>query len=491
MSIIQKSFSTAIIIAEILLGAFIIKAQDFTAKIKITSAANVRVEGKLINKKLNQSNKHWSFLQSIAGAENLDNRISDFSLIANQDENVFIKQLIAGEYLADAEADFFQYRINLNSLPNANSKAHVSWLDAEQGILMTGDLFPQFGAGNQVVSAKIQFELPTDWKIISSEKKLGENAFYVENIEKAVFAVGANWREQKFSNINLAISGEWQFSDAEAVKMAGDILEEYRKLFGEIPIRKAQIFLARFPKETKFGRWAAETRGANLTILSSDMPFKTLSLQRLHEQMRHELFHFWIPNNLALTGNYDWFYEGFTVYQALRIGVATNQIRFEDFLSTLAEAYNLDNLQTRKVSLIESSKNRWKGANPQVYARGMLAAFLCDLAILKHSKNSRSINNLLQEIYRKHRVSNESANGNTAILSVLKNYIALDSIVENYVKGTGKISWETDLESFGIEAKEENSFVKLVVKTKLNGRQKDLLNGLGYNNWRKGFVKSK
>jgi predicted metalloprotease with PDZ domain len=154
----------------------------------------------------------------------------------------------------------------------------------------------------------------------------------------------------------LAVSGEWQFSDAEAIKIADEIFKEYRELLGDAPVEKTQIFLMRFPKEIKFGRWAAETRGANLIVFSGDMPFKTQSLQRLHEQLRHELFHLWMPNNLALTGNYDWFYEGFTVYQALRTGISMNQIRFEDFLDTLAQAYNLDNLPGERKSLVESSR---------------------------------------------------------------------------------------------------------------------------------------
>jgi predicted metalloprotease with PDZ domain len=355
---------------------------------------------------------------------------------------------------------------------------------------MLGDLLPQFTEYKQSISAKLKFEVPPEWKIISSEKISSEkissdNIFLVKNIEKAIFAVGKKWRGQETLNSNLTISGEWQFTDAEAAKMAGEIFDEYRKLFGEIPAEKVQIFLHRFPKETKFGRWEAETRGANLTILSSDVPFKTLSLQRLHEQLRHELFHLWIPNNLALTGNYDWFYEGFTVYQALRTGIATNQIRFEDVLDTLTQAYNLDNFQSQKVSLIESSKNRWSGASGQVYARGMLVAFLCDLAILKQSRGKRSINDIFREIYQKHRVPNESADGNAAILKILNNYSELNLIIESYVKGSENINWKTDLESVGIETKEENSFIKLNVKTKLSGKQKDLLDKLGYNNWRK------
>ena len=42
-----------------------------------------------------------------------------------------------------------------------------------------------------------------------------------------------------------------------------------------------------------------------------------------------------IPNDVNLSGNYDWFYEGFALYQSLKLAVGLNRIRFEDFLDTL------------------------------------------------------------------------------------------------------------------------------------------------------------
>jgi len=485
MSIIEKRFSVWIVLAEILLLAFFSAAQEIDAAIKISPPDSVSVEGRFFWGSSNRSKVNWTFLNRIAGAENLAARISDFNLSDKQGRAVSFKKLAEGEYLANEQATIFSYRVNAKPLPNAAATAHVSWLADEQGILMFGDLLPQFAANNQIVAARIKFELPSDWKIISGEKKSGENAFYVKDIEKAIFLVGKNWRELETANLNLAISGNWQFSDAEALRTAGEIYEEYRKLFGESPVDKAQIFLIRLPKDVKFGRWAAETRGANTTIVSADMPFKSQSAQLLHEQMRHELFHLWMPNRLALTGNYDWFYEGFTVYQALRTGVAMNRIRFEDFLDTLAQAHNFDGLQSRKVSLIESSKNRWSGESNQVYARGMLAAFLSDVALLRESRGKRSIAVIFRDVYQKHRTPNEPTDGNAAILKILKNYSELNPIIEKYIAGADEINWKTDLETIGIEAKEENSFLRLAVKAKLNGRQKDLLDKLGYNNWRK------
>ena len=495
MSIIEKKFSTAIVFAAILLLTFAGRAQEIEAEIKILSSASASVTGRFIKENSNQSNKNWSFTNTVAGIENLGARISEFNLSDRRNRPISFKKLTNGEYLADEEANFFSYRVDLTPLPQHSAMAHASWLADGKGLLMLGDLLPQFAADNQPIAARIKFNLSDDWKIISAEKDLGDHTFEIANVEKAIFLVGKNWREREIqigqTNLSLTISGEWQVSDAEATEMTGEIAEEYRKLFGEIPFEKAQIFLMRFPKETKFGRWSAEARGANVTIFSGDMPFKTQSAQLLHEQLRHEIFHLWLPNNLTLTGNYDWFYEGFAIYQALRTGVSLNRIRFEDYLDTLAQAYHLENSSNQKKSLLESSKNRWSGVNNQIYARGMLAAFLCDVALLRESRGKRSISTIFREVYLKHRAPGESEDGNAAILKILKNYSELNLIIEKYVVGTEKINWETDLKSLGIVTREEHLVTKLDVRAKLNGKQKDLLNELGYNNWRKTLDKRK
>lgn len=461
--------------------------QNLEANIKIESIEPpiLRVEGKF---SVERTSKNWTFLNSVAGAENLGEKISDFVLIDKNGKTVAVKKLQSGEYLAENTAVGFSYKIDLRRKEKLSSMAHISWLSSEEGLLMLEDLLPQFGRETKAI---IGFDLPKGWRVGASELNVGRNPFSVDDIEKTVFYIGKNWREKSFGVLNLLISGDWQFSDTEAANAAFQIFQEYEKLFGAMPNRSQQIFLLKFPKGTQAGNWEAETRGANIVILSSDMPFQTQGIQRLHEQFRHEIFHFWMPNNLALSGRYDWFYEGFALYQSLKTGVAVNSLRFEDFLDTLSRAYNLDSFQTQRISLIEASKNRWSGGNSQIYARGMLTAFLCDIAILKDSKGKRDLTEVLREVYQKHQKPNKEVDGNTAILQILKVRRELKVIVEKYIESAENIEWQTDLEAVGIEAKEENSFTKLVVKAKLSGRQKDLLNELGYNNWRKLVQKSK
>lgn len=466
-------------------------AQTLEANIKITDSS-VFIEGNFIDVNNLKNVTNFSFLKSYTNIENLGARISDVNLFDKDGKKINYKKLIDGEFLAESDFQAWNYKVNLSVPKNIAATAHISWVSDEQGILMLGDLLPEFG---EKTSAKIAFEVPKDWKISTVENRLSENVFEVSDVEKTIFYIGKNWREKETAigdvKLNLIISGDWQVSDDEAFQTASNIFVFYEKLFGTKSFEKAQIFLGKFPREVKTGRWEAETRGANVTIFSSEMPFKTQSLQRLHEQLRHEIFHFWLPNGVNLSGNYDWFYEGFALYQSLKTALAMNRIRFDDFLDTLSRAYSIDTLQSQRTSLIEASKNRWNGANTQVYARGMLVAFLIDIALLRKSKGKNSLSEILREIYRKHNFSALRQDGNAAILNIFQSHAELQPIIEKYVKGKENIAWQTDLEAIGIESATENLATKLKLKVKLSGRQKDLLDKLGYNNWRKIAESSK
>jgi hypothetical protein len=461
------------------------QAQNIEAKIKITDS-NVFIEGNYKDTETAKNVTNFSFLKSYTNIENLGARISDVNLFDKNAQKVNYKKLADGEFLAESAFAAWNYKTDLGLPKNPSAMAHVSWISDEQGILMLGDLLPEFA---EKTSARIRIELPKDWRISSIEKRSGENVFDVADVEKAVFYIGRNWREKEIvagsAKINLIMSGEWQVSGDEAAQMALEIYGFYEKLFGGKSFEKAQIFLGKFPREVKAGRWEAETRGANVTVFSSEMNFKTQSLQRLHEQLRHEIFHLWFPNGVNLAGNYDWFYEGFALYASLKTAVAMKQIRFEDFLDTLGRAHSIDTLQSQRVSLIEASKNRWNGANTQVYARGMLVAFLADIALLQKSKGKSALSEILREIYQKHGISASRQDGNTAILNILQTRMELRPVVEKYIKGTENIAWQTDLDAIGIESEAENFSTKLKVKANPSGRQKDLLDKLGYNNWRK------
>ena len=357
---------------------------------------------------------------------------------------------------------------------------------------MLYDLLPRLEQGRS--DGLIHLKVPEGWGV--SEEKVTPiiqtpsipSGEWFEASSDSVFLIGKRLRNQKVisaPDVRLVVTGEWHFSDLEASDLLVEVYSEYGRRFGRGLFDEVEVGLFRLPSGAKPGEWQAETRGRNVTIISSDMPFKTQSLQRLHEQLRHELFHLWIPNGVNLTGNYDWFYEGFALYESLRLGVAVNRIRFEDFLDTLSRAHTIDSAGSQRASLIQMSSNRFSGANTQVYARGMLVGFLCDLAMLQQSKGKRSVEDLLKELFAKHRKPAAPVDGNTTILALLRSNPTLIPIVEKYIAGADKLEWTSELAGAGIEDTDASPLTSLRVKAKLNGRQKDLLDRLGYNNWRK------
>ena len=209
----------------------------------------------------------------------------------------------------------------------------------------------------------------------------------------------------------------------------------------------------------------------------------------MQEQLRHELFHLWMPNNLALSGEYSWFYEGFAQYTALKLGVGLNQISFADFLNTLEQSYNLGNRRRQPISLLAASKNRWLGENSSVYAKGLAVAFLFDVALLRQTGGKRDLISVLRQIYEKHKKPNKTEDGKAAILRFFDGYDALSPIIEDYVKGLEKLNFERYLQQTGIEILPVGTNIKLKVKDGLSKREKDFLDKLGYNNWRKNFYK--
>lgn len=488
-SIILRTF---IILFCLTSGSFVF-SQDIEAKIKIVSLspARVSIEGKFLTENL--ASKDVSFLRNIADVSNLGERIESFRVFNKSGTSLEVKKLIAGEFQTTEIPNSWQYEVKAEISKKLTDAAHVSWLSEDLGLLMLGDLLPRFG---KPVSAKISFELPDEWRIVSSEIIGGDKTFNVKNIENAVFLIGKKWREKAIqidkSSLSVAFAGDWKFSDDEALEMASSILTEHKSVFKEIPNQKTQIFLLPFPQENSNpDRWRAETRSATVTIISGAVPFKSQAVQRLHEQLRHEIFHLWIPNSLALSGNYDWFYEGFTIYQALRTGVELNQIRFEDFLNTLGHAYQMaqflssDGGQT--FSLLEASDRRWAGSSNFVYAKGLVVAFLCDAALLRESKGKRNLKEVFYKIYQKHRFPNQIQDGNTAIVSILKGFPELNLVVQNYIEGKAQIDWQNDLTATGLEL----AGIQLKVVANPNGRQKDLLDKLGYNQWRKILQKTR
>ena len=472
----------------------VLYAREIDMKISVDQSdlTSVRIKGKLLEGNVLPT-KNWTFLQSHAGVSGLAERVKNFELFDAKGRKISVKKFAEGEFLATREARSFAYDLDLSASNDQTAFAHVSWIANSNGLLMLNDLLPQFV--NKKSSAKISFDLPNGWKVSGSKKhsdhanNAKDEVFIVKDIDNEVFLIGDQWRainnKSGLDTVNFYSLGKWQFEDSEAVAMAESISSEYAELFGKKEPDHTNIFLLPFPRQTQTGRWQAETRGKNITIISASMPFKNQALQRLHEQLRHEIFHLWIPNRLNVSGNYAWFYEGFAVYQALKTGVWLGQIRFEDFLSTLGRAYDIHVQSTNDRSFIALAKSPSNIVSASVYSKGMLVAFLTDIAILRKTKGRKDIAAIFRSLPFESESDGDRLNANDVILSKFSGRQELDEIIRKYIKGNSKIDWTHYLKYIGVENKGIFPFVRLEVKPKLTGKEKALLNKLGYNRWRK------
>jgi hypothetical protein len=456
--------------------------QDIDAVISLGSPTPQTAE---IHGRFASASRNFSILREYARISGLAERISDLVLEDTAGHSVAYKQFIPGEYVANTEFVSWAYKLDLRPLKTVALAGHTSWLSGDAGLLFLDDLLPILPVKKNRVLANVKVEIPTGWQSAG-----GRNSFESADVDRSILFIGRDLREitapSAGAELRIVTQGDWKFTDEDTREFAGQIYQEYIKLFGGPPTGAARIYLSHFPQNVGFGVWEGDTRGSTVSIVSSDMPFRAQSLQRLHEQLRHELFHLWLPNSVNLTGKYDWFYEGFALYQSLKTGVALNRLRFDDFLDTLARAYTFDSALTSHFSLIDLSANRTSGGDTDLYARGMLAAFLTDIRLLQLSRGRRDVGSILRTIYERYHNAQSEAEGNKAVLEI----IALPEVTQ-LVQGTDRLDWSEELKAAGIAQTEKNSSVTLSVTSKPSGRQKQLLEKLGYNNWRKLDVSPK
>ncbi len=453
-------------------------AQEIEAKIQIheENPSIAKVSGRFPNL---QRGRNLSFARSFAGFSGLGERIRNLKLYnANGKEIGY--QTVEGEYVSDAPFASWSYSVDLSPRKEPSAAAHISWIANGNGLLMFGDLLPRLSAGRKA-SGQVTITLPPGWRQLENRV---DGTVVSDDIFSEVASVGTDVRYRMVhaggTAISLCVVGNWLFTSDEITSFAQSIYAKTSETFGAPAAKEVYLNVFKFPQNVPRGQWQAETRGRSITIISSDMAFQTQSLQRLHEQLRHEIFHLWIPNAVNLSGNYDWFYEGFALYSSLKLAVAQNRIRFEDFLDTLSRAHAIDTRQMNRISLIETSRTRWSSNETQLYARGMFLAFICDIAMLNSSKTKRSINDLLREIYSKHKFPAARTDGTGAVLSIMKAQPELVPIIDKYISGSREFEVDTELDLAGLELSNA-----LGVKQKLNRKQKDLLNSMGYNNWRR------
>ncbi|MBA3242539.1 MAG: hypothetical protein H0T60_15025, partial [Acidobacteria bacterium] len=424
----------------------------------------------------------WSFRNVYGGISGLGQRLENLRLADEKGTEVSVRQLAPGEFESARAATQFSYSLKLEPPTFINDAAHVSWLNGERGLLMLGDMLPL-----PVSKASVKFTLPAGWSVLSLDEKNSGGWYETNEAEESVFVLGRDLRERRGQvgalTFTLATAGEWAFADEDAADSINELLKDYDKIFGGSPRRRVLIALLPPARPAPANFWTAETRGGTLTLLSGRMPTKLTATAQLNGALGHELLHLWVPNALALEGNYDWFYEGFTNYLALRAGMRRGRITFQDYLSALGRAFDDYKAArgTQELSLPDASQRRWSNGTSLVYSKGMLVAFLYDLTLLNQTRGKHSVEDAYAELFRRHRSGASREDGNRAVVDVLRGLQGMRDFTLRYIQGASEINLPASVEPFGLLIVPGGVRTHVAVAESLSGAQRDLLRKLGYN----------
>ncbi|MBC8030069.1 MAG: hypothetical protein H7Z16_08150 [Pyrinomonadaceae bacterium] len=456
------------------------RAQAHRARITIVSLAPARVR---VDLQLAVATNALSFRNTYGGVLGLGDRIERLEA-TNGARSIQVKKLAPGEYQAETKFTLLSYEVNLTEPAQPAQLSHVSWLNSDQGLLMLADLLPRLADPGSVASIKL--DVPSGWSVGSNVP--GKNPEYLTtDPDKGVFLVGPSVREKSrrigVTDFTFITSGKWPVSDGDVLKIAEKLIMEYTNLTGHVLQSKTVLMSIEFPGEAGPEHWTAETRGNAVVLLLGTQARRKRVLAKLGVILSHEIFHLWVPNALALEGDYDWFFEGFTLYQALRMALHLKFISFDTFLETIARVYNsyLSSSDHDRLSLIQASERRWTTASSLVYDKGMLAAFVYDLELRRATDCQASLDDIYRQLFRQHGTGQGSAN--ETIIGLLSKPAALNSFGHDYVEGTGRINLQPALTSYGIQLRPAGpraQATKLELVNNLSNTQRKALRCLGY-----------
>lgn len=443
------------------LSSNVLSAQTSRVTISVSTPSEVKVTAEL-----STPLRSWSFRNAYAGVLGIAERIDDFRARTGSLQDARAKKIATGEFRSDLDATRISYKVKLSEINPANV-SHVSWLSSDYGVLMLADLLPQ-----DVTNLSVDFELPAGWKTESSNTRLDE---------KAVFFVGRTLRKTSATieqmPLDLVVSGDWRFKDTAALNVAGKVLKRYWELTGFRLPGRSTIMIAPLPVAVGSTKWRAETRGSTvLLLIDPAADFKTW-IGQLGVIFTHELLHLWVPNALPLDGDYDWFFEGFTLYTALRTALELKIIDFKEFLDTLARVYDSYLSYPDDLSLIDASERRWTTAGAFVYDKGMLAAFLYDLQLRTESAGKTGLADKYRELFA--RTAADHVNGNEVIIAVLGSSPALAGFTKSYIENGTRLELERLLPAYGLTLDSSGKSSRLRVSPGLTSDQKRLLDSLG------------
>ena len=376
----------------------------------------------------------------------------------------------------------FQYRVYAFELT-----VRTSFIDDAHAYLNGSSIF-MYAEGLKEAPIQLKITPNTNWKKIScSLAKSNANPFELiapnyDMLADAPIEIG-NQDIIAFEVLGIphevAMAGQGNYDSEKIKKDFTKIIEEAKSIFGTHPC-KNYVFIVH----------NVNAGGGGLEHLNST----TLQMQRnayaaeatyngFLSLVAHEYFHLWNVKRLRPIAlgpfNYDeenytrmlWVAEGFTAFYDNWIVRRTKHLTAEKYLEVIANEFTaLANLPGAKVqSLSESSFDAWikyyrrneNSGNNQVsyYDKGSVIALMLNLAIIKNSNGTQSIDDVMKYMYAKCEDGKAAGYTDEEFKSALEKYAGqnLDSFYADYIDGLKPIDFTGIAATAGLKITDLNA----------------------------------
>lgn len=395
----------------------------------------------------------------------------------------------------NAKSLIVTYKVYANELAVRNC-----YLDATQGYLNPASVFLYMkGAENK--KSTLNIELPADWKQVITALKPKRNSkteFEVQNLDEFIdspilcgnpllveFVAGGVPHR-------VAFQGPGNVNPEKIKTDFTKIIETSKAVFNHHPCKEYTFIVHNLPS----GGGGLEHKNSCSVIASSNTYDNEGIYLNFLSLISHEYFHLWNVKRLRPFPlgpfNYDqenytsmlWFAEGFTSYYddflTFRAGL-TKREKFLDVVgSNLSRVESVPGMYNQSVA--EASMDAWikyyrpnensNNANSDYYTKGAALGTLLDLILIKESKGTQNLDNLMRDMYAEYYLKKDQAFTEKDLENELIKRLGAkgSDFLNRFVYGLDRPDWAGILADFGIQLVDRNATTKpLTLGLRLQG----------------------
>lgn len=364
------------------------------------------------------------------------------------------------------------------------------YLDSDQGYLNPASVFLYLkGAENKKATLKV--ESPAEWKqVITALQPIGNSAkeFEIQNLDELIDSpiLCGNPFIVEFEAGGVRHRAAFQGpGNVNPDKIKADftkIIETEKAIFNHHPCKEYTFII----HNLNTGGGGLEHKNSTSLIANPGTYDNENSYQNFLALVAHEYFHLWNVKRLRPQplGPFDydnenytsllWIAEGFTSYYDDFVIFRSGITKREKFLDVVASNFSrVESVPGMYVQTVaEASTDAWikyyrpnensNNATSDYYTKGAALATILDLMLIKESKGSQNLDNLMKDMYSEFYLKQNKGYTEKDIENELVKRLGSkgSDFLNRYVYGLDRPDWAGLLEPFGIRLLDRNQATK-------------------------------